>query len=52
MEVIGKLGKWNGVDKSNTDMVTISLECGVVAIKGKRNGVMDRSICIPKGSVY
>lgn len=35
MEVVGKLGNWNGVDKSNMDMVTLSLECGVMAVKRK-----------------
>lgn len=35
MEIIGKLGKWNGVDKSNMDMVRISLKCGVAAVKRK-----------------
>lgn len=36
MEVIGNIGKWNGVEKSHMGIVRISLECGIVYCKWER----------------
>lgn len=48
MEVIGNIGKWNGVEKSHMGIVRISLECGIIFYKQKREMVWELEVVVSR----